>query len=427
LFDYIVVGAGIVGLATAYHLKRLDPDSSVLVVDKESGPGAGDTGRSAAAFRVFFTGRLNMLLAGSSVEFYRHVQEDKGYDLGMMWVGYLFLLDEEGLKRVEEGLNEAERMGLPFKRLDPRVVEERMGLRAGVSGLEEAEIVGTGDIVDAVLIEKAGIMDPERLVRYYYEKLQSMGVEFAFDTRVEGFIVEPRRPLGVEGEPFAWQEARVSGIRVAGGREIRARRKVIAALGAWSPLLLDEIGVDSYSRPKKRQVFVVKADGERARVLRARGLNRYGIAPMTILPKGVYMRPEPGEGTFWVGVSDNLGRPYKLEEPPHPEEDFYTLSILPVLSLYFPQFQDAYPQAAWAGHYDISFDSQPIVYEPYDSDLIVAAGTSGSGIMKADAIGRVAASLALGMEEAELYGGEAIPVKWLGIEGRLLEEEKLVI
>lgn len=427
MFDYIVLGAGIVGLATAFHLKRLDPDSSVLVVDKEPGPGGGDTGRSAAAFRVFFTGRLNMLLAGSSVDFYRHVQEEEGHDLGMMWIGYLFLLDEESARRVREGLREAERMGLPFRHIDPGFLEERMGLRARVSGIEEAELVGVGDVVDAVLVEKAGILDPERLVNYYYGKLRSMGVEFSFNTRVEGFIVEPRRPLGVEGEPFAWQEARVSGVRLAGGGEVRARRKVISALGAWSPGLLDEIGVDSYSRPKKRQVFVVRADGERAGILKAQGLNRYNVAPMTILPKGVYLRPEPSEGTFWIGMSDNLGRPYRLEDPPRPEEEFYTLSILPVLSLYFPQFQDTYPQAAWAGHYDISFDSQPIVYEPYNSDLIVAAGTSGSGIMKADAIGRVAASLALGLEEAELYGGESIPVKWLGIEGRLLEEEKLVI
>ena len=426
-YDYVVVGAGIIGLATAFHLKRLDPGASVLVVEREAGPGAGDTGRSAAAFRVFFTGRVNNLLAGSSVEFYRHVQEEEGHDLGMMWLGYLFLLDERGLRKVEEGLRIAESMGLDFERLDPGLVAERLGARVRVEGTEEAELTGAGDVVEAILARKAGIMDPEKLVRYYYEKARSMGVEFAFDSPVEGFIVEPRRPLGVEGEPFAWQDARVAGVRVRGGGEVRARRKVVAALGAWSPLLLDEIGVDSYSRPKKRQVFVVRADGPRAGLLRASGFNRYGLAPMIILPRGVYVRPEPVEGNFWVGMSDYLGRPYRLEEPPAPEEEFYTLSILPILSLYLPQFEDAYPTASWAGHYDISFDAQPIVYEPFESDLIVAAGTSGSGIMKADAIGRVAASLALGMEEAELYGGESIPVRWLGIEGRLLEEEKLVI
>ncbi|GAB6148112.1 FAD-binding oxidoreductase [Stetteria hydrogenophila] len=345
----------------------------------------------------------------------------------MRRVGYLFLLDEAGLERAKPGLRLAERMGLPFRHVDLGLLEERMGLRPAVAGLEEAELAGLGDIVDAVLVEEAGMMDPERLVEYYYGKLTSMGVEFSFNTRIEGFIVEPRRPLGVEGEPLAWQDARVAGVRVEGDREVKARRKVIAALGAWSPMLLNPAGVDSYSKPKKRQVFVVRADGGRAGILRARGLNEYDVPPMTILPRGVYLRPEPGEGSFWVGVSDDLGRPFKLEDLPRPEGEFYALSVLPVLSLYFPQFQDAYPHAAWAGHYDVSFDGQPVVYEPYESGLVIVAGTSGSGIMKADAVGRAAASLVLGFEEAELHGGGSMPVKWLGIEGRRVEEERLVI
>ncbi|WP_460124662.1 hypothetical protein [Stetteria hydrogenophila] len=43
--------------------------------------GGGDTGRSAVAFRVFFTSTLNMLLAGSSVAFYIRIQEVEGHNL----------------------------------------------------------------------------------------------------------------------------------------------------------------------------------------------------------------------------------------------------------------------------------------------------------------------------------------------------------
>jgi glycine/D-amino acid oxidase-like deaminating enzyme len=58
--------------------------------------------------------------------------------------------------------------------------------------------------------------------------------------------------------------------------------------------------------------------------------------------------------------------------------------------------------------------------------LYVAAGTSGSGIMKADAIGRIAASLALGREKAELYGGTVVESNILRLN-RCFEEERLVI
>jgi hypothetical protein len=47
--------------------------------------------------------------------------------------------------------------------------------------------------------------------------------------------------------------------------------------------------------------------------------------------------------------------------------------------------------------------------------------------MKADAIGRITASLTLGLEEAELYTGETIKVKLLGLKERVTGAEKLVI
>jgi len=171
---------------------------------------------------------------------------------------------------------------------------------------------------------------------------------------------------------------------------------------------------------------MAKSEGLK-RLLWTKGLNEYGVIPMTILPRGAFMRPEPKEGSFWVGISDDLGRPFELEEDPRAEENFYNLGVLPVLSAYFPVFEEVPYDGAWAGHYDISIDGLPVVYEPYESDLIVACGTSGSGIMKADAIGRVAASLALGQDEAELFDGSVFPVDWIGVRNRLSERELLII
>jgi len=282
-YDYIVVGAGIVGLATAYHLKKLDPKSTVLVVDKGSGPGSGDTGKSAAAFRAFFTSKINMDLAKTSIDYYNSVQED-GFDLGMMYVGYLFLLDKGLRKEASEGLREADRLGLDYDVLDPGVLESIVNIRTRVEGMEEAEILGVGDIVEGILVKDAGILAAEKLVQYYYIRLRDLGVEFSFNTRVEGFIIEPDRPLGVEGEPFPWQESSVRGIITNRG-EVRAKRKIITALGAWSSIVLNPIGVDSYTRPKKRQVFSVKARGELAKTLYARGLNKYNVSPMIVFPK----------------------------------------------------------------------------------------------------------------------------------------------
>ena len=46
-FDFIVVGAGIVGLATAYKLQLKFPKKTIAVLEKEPEIGAHQTGRNS--------------------------------------------------------------------------------------------------------------------------------------------------------------------------------------------------------------------------------------------------------------------------------------------------------------------------------------------------------------------------------------------
>jgi glycine/D-amino acid oxidase-like deaminating enzyme len=93
---------------------------------------------------------------------------------------------------------------------------------------------------------------------------------------------------------------------------------------------------------------------------------------------------------------------------------------------YFPQFAACQPFSAFAGLYEINtIDGQPLVFE--ENNLMVVGGASGSGIMKADAIGRIAAALYRGEEYAWLHGERRFKVSDLGLKGRNVEPEKLVI
>ncbi|MET1101633.1 MAG: FAD-binding oxidoreductase [Pyrodictiaceae archaeon] len=423
-YDVVIVGAGIVGLSTAYHILRRDPGKKIVLVDKAPGLGGGDSGRSAAAFRAFFYSRTNLLLAHSSIEFYRHIQEEEKFDLGMMFVGYLFVFEEEKYKTISRVLTELRRRGLEYYEYEPEDLEKLLGLRRSLAGDEEAEAMGLKDPYRGVYVPLAGVLRPERLLDYYAQNIRKMGGEILFNTTVKGFIIEPKKALGIPGEPFPWQEAEVKGVVTDKG-EIRAE-KIIVAAGAWTHKLLDPIGIDCHSKPKKRQIFTIPADTpELERLLYVKGMNKYNVMPFLILPRGVYVRPEPHERRFWVGLSDELGRPFKLEEDPQPEERFYLYGIYPVLHKYLPQFKDMRPSSMWAGHYDISLDGQPVIFEEYS--LIVSAGTSGSGIMKADAIGRITAALYFGEKEVELYTGEGFRVSDLSLKNRRVEPELLII
>jgi L-2-hydroxyglutarate oxidase len=52
LYDYIVIGGGIIGMSTAMQLKQREPDARILVLEKESKVGMHQTGRNAGVIHA---------------------------------------------------------------------------------------------------------------------------------------------------------------------------------------------------------------------------------------------------------------------------------------------------------------------------------------------------------------------------------------
>ncbi|MCL4332760.1 MAG: FAD-binding oxidoreductase, partial [Candidatus Thermoplasmatota archaeon] len=77
-YDVVVIGAGIVGLTSAYHIKKNNPDVAIAVVDRAPTYGQGNTAKSAAGFRDVFTSDVNFKLSNGSISFYREIQETVG-------------------------------------------------------------------------------------------------------------------------------------------------------------------------------------------------------------------------------------------------------------------------------------------------------------------------------------------------------------
>jgi len=121
-----------------------------------------------------------------------------------------------------------------------------------------------------------------------------------------------------------------------------------------------------------------------------------------------------------------LGRAFSYEDDPQPEDNFWEFGIHQVLRKYLPQFDGLKPHNAWAGHYVYqTADRTPVAFE--SNNCIVVSGDSGSGIMKADALGRVAAALYAGHSFAELHGGRRFDVNQIGVKHRRVEYERFVI
>lgn len=422
--DVLIIGGGVLGFSSAYHMKQRRPDERMVLIDRLGGPGQGNSAKSEGAFRNVFTSKTNYLLADSTIDAFNHFQHDLGYDLKLEHIGYFWLFSDEQHRRLKPVLGSMARLGVELRFFDEGLTDMIPGLVTNFTGDEEAEILGLEPVEVGMQGVKCGSIDADLLVRCYERMFLDAGGEVVYGAEAERLILEPEEELGIPGEPFVWQDAAVKGAETSKG-EIRADTTVVAT-GAWAERLLDPIGFDAMMRPKKRHIFVFK-DPRLRGLFEVKGLNEVGALPLTVLPKsGVYLKAEVSEGSIWVGCADNLGRRFGLEDDPQPEEGYYTNEIYHVLAEYLPSFRDVRPVNMWAGQYAINgYDGIPVVAPA--PGMIYVGAASGSGIMKSDALGRVAASLYVGEPEAELYGGRSFRVADLGVRSRRVEREEFII
>ena len=422
--DILVIGAGVLGLSSAYHMKRRDPSKKILVIDKFSGPGQGNSAKSEGGFRNVFTSETNYLLADTSIDAYKGMEE-QGHDIKLQFIGYLWLFSQGQHEAIKPAVDAIVKRGGSVTVLSLDELKESVPcLVTGFGGDEEAELMGLEDVAVGVFGEKCGSLDADALTRAYEAEFLRLGGEVMYNTEAKRLLLKPEEELGIPGEPFVWQNTRIVGAETSKG-SINAAKTVIAC-GVWAASLMDPVGLDSFMRPKKRQLFAFK-DAKLGPLFKVKGLNEEGSIPLTILPKAkILFRSELSEGSIWLGCADDLGRRFELEEDPQAEEDYYTNNVYHVLVKYFPCFEDVRPMNMWAGQYAInSLDETPVVYEAHGMYYIGAA--SGSGIMKADALGRIIDALVAGEEEAELQGGRRFRVANLGVRYRHVEHERFVI
>jgi FAD-dependent oxidoreductase domain-containing protein 1 len=432
-FDVIVVGAGILGVATAYYLQKNSPDKTILLVDTLPDAGQANTAMSAAAIRNMFSSSTNQLLTDTSIAFFRHIQEDLNFDLTLHFCGYLWLLSNQQFNEptVQAWMQRMEANDIAYQAIEkPELKKLLPGLVTEFPNDEEAQLMNLNPVDYALFGAECGVLDPSLLVQFYKDEfLKLTKVKPRFNLTVESLLLEAQPPLGLPGEPFVWQNKQVTGIRSSQG--IINADQVVLAVGPWTNALLDPVGIPSYVKAKKRQLFIV-ATSEHPKLeelLFTKNFSDAGFIPFTILPSGgVYLRGVPEEKSFWVGCADKIGRAYayKMEDEDYnAERTYYEQSIYPVLSKYFPAFANHRPTNMWAGAYTYSVDAIPLVYK--HSGVIVVTGASGSGIMKADAIARMADSLYRGEANTELYGGRTIPATSLGLTHRKVERENVLI
>lgn len=395
--DVVIVGAGILGLASAYHLLQGDGGLKLVVLDRLPGPGRGTTARSAAAYRDMFATPVNRHLAQGSLTFYENIQES-GVQLDLLRLGYLWLLSAAQVARYGRAFETMAEAGVAFDTLEPGELTRRL------------PDLQPGDIVRAILGHRCGILNPNRLADFYAKEVARLGGEFQFGAEVTGFVRD--------------HQGLIRGVRV-GGREVPAGQTIIAA-GPWMGPTMALAGLTVPVVAVKRQIFAIAAKaGPLRSLLFTPGFNAHGLLPFTILPGEAYIRPTPAASSFLAGFA-NEDQPPGLEDRPAADREFFEERIRPQLERYFPVFKGVDPGQSWAGHYE-NHPPDLIPFVDRVAGALVVGGGSGSGIMKADSLGRAAAGLHWGRGQVELGDGRPLKVADLGLQGRTLPPEEFII
>ena len=167
-FDLIVVGGGVVGLATAYKWQLKHPEHKVLVLEKESDLAKHQTGRNSGVIHSGIYYKPGSLKAKTCVNGYRQIVDfvkENGvlHDL----CGKLIVATkEEELKQIELILARGKENGLEgLKILDAQAIKE---IEPYVEGIKAIRVPQTG-IIDYVgftkkLAEKISAINPNSKV-----------------------------------------------------------------------------------------------------------------------------------------------------------------------------------------------------------------------------------------------------------------------
>ncbi len=92
--EVVIIGGGVMGASTAYHL-ALRGCKDVVLLERETFFGQGATGRCAGGIRYQFSTEINVRLSQLSLPMLERFQEELDQPIDLRWVGYLMLASSD--------------------------------------------------------------------------------------------------------------------------------------------------------------------------------------------------------------------------------------------------------------------------------------------------------------------------------------------
>ena len=356
--DAVVIGGGIVGVATAFWLSRAGLDTVCL--EAREGLSTLTTAASAECFRAQFTESALAPIAKESIEIFENFEEFTGVagiDLGLHQQGYLFVTDQEEMlpdleasvaRQHELGVTDSEvLLGAELKKKFPFLGDSAKG---------------------ATFRQKDGWLSCHELTQGF---AKGSTARFFVKTRAVGIVLEGGRVAAVETD-----RGRIS------------TRVAVNAAGPFAGPIGRMAGLELPLEPVRRQkVFIATPKAP-------------DYAPFTVdLVNGSYWRPETGGALLgWVDPDEPVSEPM---ENPTGDWDFPAICLdkCARLNPFWLDVAEGLKKSdvtVSAGQYVYTPDSQPIIGPVKEVEGFHLNCGYWMGVMVSPVVGRICAEIITG-------------------------------
>jgi sarcosine oxidase, subunit beta len=366
--DVVIVGAGIMGLSTAYHLAARGI-TRVTVIDRGYLCG-GASGRNGGGVRAQWSSEQNVRLMLESIRMCREFASRMKINVWLRQGGYLFLARTAASREtLEKSVALQNECGLATRMLSPQEAR-RIVPELDVDGVQAASY-NPDD----------GVVFPWPFVWGYAQAARKLGVEVIDWHDVVGFDTRGSAIAGVRvrrsGPP---------GPDVAGAPVVTiATSRVVNAAGAWSPEIARMLGVDLPNKAHRHEICSSEP------------LKPWLKPLVADLSDGLYFS-QSTRGEIVGGIGNEYVPPGLDQGSSHAFLGRYASSLLRAC----PVLGSVKVLRQWAGCYDLTPDANPIVGQVDGvAEFFQASGFMGHGFMMAPVVGKRLADLIAGDEVPE--------------------------
>ena len=350
-FDAIIIGAGVIGISTAFHLaeRGLKP---VILERREIGAGA--TGKSSGLVRMHYDLEVESRLAWESFQYFNNWRERIGGECGFIRTGFLHIESARHESQLRKNVGMHQRIGIPT------------GVITGEDVKKLVPSFNTDDISCAAYEPGSGYADPMLTAASLLNAARERGAVYMQDCAITGVLTAGGKVTGVQTS-----------------RGDFSAPVIVNAAGAWAGRVSDLFGVPIPLGTWTHDVLHIRRPAQ--------------IAPHpTVIDNSLsmYFRPDSG-GLTLVALEDDS----RIDEPADGDLDYvakdFVERAIERICKRIPEMEQGSYHSSHVGRDGLTPDQRAIIGPAGPAGYFLAAGFSGTGFKLSPAVGLCLSELIL--------------------------------